>query len=66
MGEINPDDLDEETLFLLQDSIAEAMSKIEQDGRLDEALKKLSPEEATKVRTMVNKWIQWRKNRTIN
>lgn len=66
LSELDPDDLNEDTLFLVQDLIAAAYAKIEQGGNLEEELKELDPEEAEKLRTIVNRRAQWHNNRTIN
>jgi len=66
LGEVEPDDMDEETLFLIREYIAIILSKFEQEGVLEAALMNLRPEDEPKARAMANGWIQWRNNRTIN
>jgi len=66
LGEVEPDDMDEETLFLIREYIAIILSKFEQEGVLEAAFKNLRAEDEPKARAMANGWIQWRNNRTIN
>ena len=64
--EVDPDDLDEETLFFVQEFISLIVPYLEQESWLDETLKNLSSEDESKVRATFKRLIQWRNNRTIN
>lgn len=62
---------DDETLFLFHDALADAFIQCEQDGILDDLLKELPYEDLTEAEREefmlhIQKWINWKKRRTVN